>query len=89
VIVVLLANIGSNLAGSGYGVPFTHYSLFMALPISCWCLYQAQSLANFASDDVNANSNNKLTLVNYIWLALGLIIWFLNIIGLYLMPVGA
>lgn len=89
VVTAILGNIGSNLAGSGYGVPFTHYSLFMALPISCWCLYQAQSLANYASNDVNANSNNKLTLINYIWLVLGLMIWLLNIIGLYLMPIGA
>ncbi len=89
VVIAILGNLGNSLAERGYGVPFTYFSFLIALPISGWCLYQAQSLANYASDDVEASSNNKLTLLNYIWLALGSIIWFLNIVGSYVIATGA
>ncbi|NMP31057.1 hypothetical protein HII17_05715 [Thalassotalea sp. M1531] len=89
VVTAIIGNIGSNLSERGYGIPFTYYSLLIALPITCWCLYQAQSLANYASDDVEASSNNKLTSLNYIWLALGAVIWLLNIVGLFVVASGA
>lgn len=88
VVISILGNIGGRLAGNGYGMPFSYYSSFIALPIACWCLYQAQSLANYSGVDVNGSSNNKLTLLNYFWLVIGSIFWFLMLLGLYVIFVG-
>jgi len=88
VVILILGNIGVRLGNYGYGVPFTYYSSVIALPITCWCLYQAQSLANYASDDVKGSSNNHLTFLNYVWLVLGSIDWFIMIMGLYALSVG-
>ncbi len=87
VVITIIGNIGDRLAGNGYGLPFTFYISLIALPISCWCLYKAQSLANFASDDVSGSSNSKLTFLNYIWLVLGFIFWILILLGIYTTPV--
>ena len=88
VVISILGNIGGQLADNGYGVPFSYYSSFIALPIACWCLSQAQSLANYASDDVNGSSNSKLTSLNYLWLVIGSIFWFLMLFGLYAISTG-
>jgi hypothetical protein len=88
VVISIIGNIGSRLADNGYGLPFTVYSSLIALPIACWCLYQAQSLANYTSDDVSGSSNSKLTFLNYIWLVLGFIFWMLALLGMYAISVG-
>jgi hypothetical protein len=84
----ILGNIGSRLSESGYGVPFTYYSSLLALPVICWCLYQAQSLANYASDDVNGSENCTLTALNYVWLFVGFIIWSIVAFGIYAVSAG-
>ncbi|MEI6859545.1 MAG: hypothetical protein V5788_07170 [Shewanella sp.] len=88
VVISIIGNISDRLAGNGYGVPFTLYSSLIVLPIACWCLYQAQSLANFSSDDVSGSSNSKLTFLNYIWLVLGFIFWLLVLFGIYATSAG-
>ena len=75
VVVSILSNISGKLADHGYGVPLTHYLGVIVLPISCWCLYQAQGIANCACDDPNGSSNSRLTFLNYAWLVCGAIIW--------------
>ena len=42
---------------------------------------QAQAQANSASLDVNGLQNSRLTAANYIWIAVGIILWLLIIIG--------
>ncbi len=86
VVVTLLGNIGAKLSEAGYGLPLSVFSALIALPISCWCLYQAQSLVNYASDDVHGSANNRLTLLNYFWLTLGVLLWALTLLGMYNIP---
>jgi len=78
----------SKLSDNGYGNPITLYLGLLILPVSCWVLYQAQSLANYSGADVKGESNNKLTGLNYFWLVLGAIFWFLVLLGLYATAVG-
>lgn len=84
--------IGCQICGSfsdnGYGNPATLYLSYLILPVSCWVLYKAQSLANYASEDVNGESNSKLTGLNYFWLVLGAVFWFLILFGLYTTAFG-
>ncbi|MBQ4851147.1 hypothetical protein [Pseudoalteromonas sp. MMG012] len=83
VVVVIGSNISSQLSDHGYGNPITLCLGLLMYPISCWVLYQAQSLANYAGEDVNGASNSKLTALNYVWLILGSLLWGLMIIGIY------
>lgn len=77
-----------NLSDRGYGNPITLYLSLLVLPVSCWVLYTAQSLANYSGNDVLGKSNNTLSSVNYFWLFLGAILWILVLLGIYVKAVG-
>jgi len=79
----------SKLSDNGYGNPITFNLSLLVLPVSGWVLYQAQSLANYAGEDVKGESNSKLTGLNYFWLVLGFVFWFLALIGWYTTTIGA
>lgn len=89
VVISIVGNIGNQMANHGYGLPLTIYSGFIALPLSCWALYKGQSLANYASSDVEASSNNKLTFVNYLWLVFGALFWMTALVGTYALTLKA
>jgi hypothetical protein len=79
----------SNLSDNGYGNPITLYVSLLILPVSCWVLYNAQSLANYSSNDVKGESNSELTALNYMWVITGVVFWLLVLIGLSTMAVDA
>jgi len=88
VVFAIGCQICSNLSDRGHGNPITLYLSLLILPVSCWVLYKAQSLANYSGDDEQGKSNSKITGLNYFWLALGVVFWFLILIGLFATPVG-
>ena len=49
-----------------------------------WVLYNAQILANIACADVAGKSNSRLTLANYFWILLCVLIWVLILFGVML-----
>lgn len=73
----------SKLSENGYGNPTTFILGLLILPVSCWVLYQAQSLANYAGHDVRGESNDKLTGLNYAWLVIGAAFWLLILLGIF------
>ncbi|MEW6982517.1 hypothetical protein AAD001_07675 [Colwelliaceae bacterium 6471] len=83
VVFAIGCQICSKLSDNGYGNPITFYLSLLILPVSCWVLFNAQSLANYAGEDVNGVSNSTLTGLNYFWLVLGVIFWLLALFGLY------
>jgi len=88
VVFAIACQIVSKFSDNGFGNPTTFYLSLLILPVSCWVLYKAQSLANYAGEDINGESNSKLTGLNYFWLVLGFIFWFLALLGLYATAVG-
>ena len=88
VVFAIGCQICSNLSDNGYGNPYTMYLGLLVLPISCYVLYQAQSLANYAGEDVKGASNNRLTAINYFWLLLGAVFWLLILFGIYAAHLG-
>jgi hypothetical protein len=56
-------------------------SLLLLLPIA-FVMLRAQGAINLACDDAEGASNNRLTGLNFLWLALGAIVWALVAIGL-------
>ena len=47
-------------------------------------LAQTQRAANIACGDPAAHANRRLTVVNYLWLSLGGVLWALILLGLLL-----
>ncbi|WP_105254285.1 hypothetical protein [Pseudoalteromonas sp. T1lg75] len=91
--IFIIATITSNISGqfveNGYLLPLSLYMSFLLLPVTCWCLCKAQSLANYASDDVSGSTNDKLTFLNYIWLTIGTVFWLLTLLGTYAIASGS
>jgi len=88
VVFTIACQICSNLSDRGHGNPITLYLSLLILPVSCWVLYKAQSLANYSGEDEQGKSNNKITGINYFWLALGVVFWSLVLMGLFATPVA-
>ena len=68
VVFSLLGQICTQLIENGYENLFTIVFSFLALPVGAWVIYKAQSLVNYAGEDVHGTSNSKLTPVNYLWI---------------------
>ncbi|KZN39741.1 hypothetical protein N474_14975 [Pseudoalteromonas luteoviolacea CPMOR-2] len=83
VVASILGNIGSRLADNEIGLPYTMYSMYITLIISSFCLHKAQSLINLASADPNGNKNDRFTLLNFVWIFIGLVFWIFLIIGTF------
>jgi len=75
--------IAGKLSDNGFAEQFTFYISLLVFPVSGWVLYKAQSLANYAGEDVLGESNSKLTGFNYLWLICSAALWSLLIFGLY------
>ena len=88
VVFAIGCQICSNMSDNGYGNPITMYLGLLILPISCYVLYQAQSLANYAGQDVKGQSNSVLTGLNYFWLLIGAVFWVLILFGVYAVNIG-
>jgi hypothetical protein len=82
VVITIVATVADILANLKIGTPYTEYFSFLYIAIICWATYKAQVFANKSGPDVNGQSNNKLTFLNYFWLLLGLIFWLLFLLGL-------
>lgn len=89
VIFAIGCQILSKLSENAIGNPITFYLSLLIMPVSGWIFYHVQSLANYGGEDVTGESNNALTSLNYLWLALGVIFWCLVLFGLFAKTINA
>lgn len=81
VLLTIVSNIlGRAAATSNASLGIDILSLAMLMPLLSLYL-KAQTAINLACDDTNGASNSELTTSNYIWIAIGAILWVLTIIG--------
>lgn len=80
----LASQISDHLSGKELGFPYIDYISFILLPATCWSLYKAQILANTVCNDSDGSKNNKFSILNYLWLALGAVVWGLMVWGMTL-----
>lgn len=83
---VLISRISDKLALKGIGLPYTDLAGLILLPIIGILLIYVQRIINFTCNDVDGESNNKFTSLNFLWIALGAICIALYIIGEALPP---
>ena len=85
VILAILSKVADKVAER---VPTEHLTFldiagWVALPVCVAILYQAQRVANIACGDSAGKSNNRLTGLNYLWIAIGIGLWALVIFGIF------
>ncbi|KZN47030.1 hypothetical protein [Pseudoalteromonas luteoviolacea] len=81
VLISILGNILGRLADKGIGLPLSAYAMYVTLFVASFCLYKAQTLVNLASSDPSGSANDRFTLLNFVWIFIGLVFWFLVLIG--------
>lgn len=84
VVASLVSGVADRLSWNGIGSPISDLvSLATLLPVG-YCLLRTQQAANLACDDPAGDTNRRLTVANYVWLAVGALWWLLVAVGLML-----
>lgn len=83
IIVSIAGNVTNRLSSKGIWVPYTDFIAVLTLPMIAWIMLSAQKVANVACNDPAGESNSKLTLTNYLWIILGMLMWLVIAIGMY------
>jgi uncharacterized membrane protein YidH (DUF202 family) len=84
---VLVGRILDRLSFKEIGSPYTDIAALLVLPIIGGFLIYVQKIINFVCNDSEGESNNQLTALNFLWIAIGTIVFILTIIGLLLPPI--
>lgn len=84
VLLLLSGNIADRLSSRSIGTPITSYlSLLLLIPIAT-CIAAAQDKINEACGDPRGESNSRFTGANYVWIFIGVLIWILVGIGIFM-----
>lgn len=63
------------------GPPWLALAGLGMLAPATWALWRTQSAVNVACGDPRGTANNRLSWANWVWLAIGLLVWLLLILG--------
>ncbi|GLS91415.1 hypothetical protein GCM10007916_24840 [Psychromonas marina] len=72
----------NQLSVNEIGRPFSDLFSFVALPIITWVLYHMQLVVNGICGDLQGDSNNQFSFLNYSCLLLGGLGWVIVVFGL-------
>jgi hypothetical protein len=61
--------------------------ILLILPTG-WALYQAQRAANVACADPDGSANADITAANVVWIAIGAMLWLINLVMAYVALTG-
>jgi hypothetical protein len=82
VLVVML--IASNVVDRMHEGNLTNVFILVLLFATCYCERSAQAYINQSCGDPEGKSNNALTWVNYVWIALGCVFWVAVMLGMFM-----
>lgn len=85
VLLTIISNVCDRLSFQEIGTPLTNVIAIAILPALAYILLKAQVAINISACDPKGDSNSKLTKANYLWIALGCILWSLSALGLLVM----
>jgi hypothetical protein len=86
VLLLIISQVMDRLSSKSIGSPVTDVlSLLILFPLVA-CHASAQDKINEACGDPLGASNNRFTVGNYIWIVLGVLMWALIGIGLFVPP---
>lgn len=84
VVFIILSNVLSRLSDRGIGSPMTDLASVAFVPLLPLLLLRGQRAINLACGDPDGSQNQGLTVVNWVWMVLGGLVWLLAIFGVYL-----
>lgn len=77
VVAQILSNVANQLAAREIGLPYSDLLGTALLVPTGLALLRMQAAANRASGDPQGEGNRRLGVANYVWLALGALLWLL------------
>lgn len=81
VIVLIVSSILDRLSYAYIGSPVTDLLSILILGVEGYILYKAQLAINLAAGDPEGRDNANFTAANYFWCFVGLVFWFLILVG--------
>lgn len=88
VILSIVSSLIGQMANRDIGSPLTDFASLLMVPAVMFPLLAAQKAANSAAGDPQGESNNTLTAANIVWMVVGVLLWLLVLLGLYVAMVG-
>jgi hypothetical protein len=84
VLLMFVANVLDRLSFRSVGSPYSDLaSLVILIPVLSQLL-GAQDMINTSCGDPDGTSNSRFTKANYAWIVVGLLIWVMAIVGMFL-----
>lgn len=81
VVVSIVSNVLDRMSAKDIGSPYTDIFSLVVLPVLYYTLLVPQKAINHAENDPSGSSNSRLTFINYLWIAIGLGLWGVGILG--------
>lgn len=72
-----------RLAFNNVGSPYTDLFSIVLTPVLSFLMLPAQKAINAACEDAGGQSNGNLTVLNWVWIVLGGLLWLLSLTSLY------
>lgn len=88
VVFAIIGNACDRLSMKNIGSPVTDILGLVLVPIWGWAMWQTQLAINVACRDIEGESNSTFTAANYVWMAMGALLWALVLFGLYMIFTG-
>ena len=82
-ILLLVETVVERLSAKDIGSPMTDVASILLLPVLAWPLYRAQLAANAACSDPQGTGNSQFTLINWLWIVVGVLFWGFIALGIY------
>ncbi len=80
VLLTILSNVGDRFASTVIG-DFAYLIAVVTFPMTAWVFVNVQGAVNISQGDPEGTTNSTFTAANYIWIALGTLVWALVVAG--------
>jgi len=84
ILLAIAGNVADRMSTKDLGSPYTDIAALLILPFMLMVLRNAQGAINFSQDDPEGSINSTMTIYNYLWIALGVLIWLILILGIFI-----
>ncbi|MCE0495472.1 hypothetical protein [Vibrio salinus] len=81
---LIVGRILDRLSLKNIGSPYTDLLGILVIPVIWYVLQIAQKAINISSGDSTGEQNDKLTVLNWFWIVVGLLFWPLAFAGVFL-----
>ncbi|ESP92607.1 MULTISPECIES: hypothetical protein [Pseudoalteromonas] len=83
VIVTIVGGMINTKSGTGQVALYIELAWYLTLVITSFCCFKAQMLVNKANNDPSGSANSSFTLINYVFIFIGVALWYLVLLGTY------